>query len=148
MFGMWNDTNNYAYLNSKLSEIILSDKFNTKNVTKMDRMFANLTSLQELDLSSFDTSNVTTMYTMFQYNISLKILDLSKFDTNNVINMQYMFYNCISLEKIYISNKWNTNQVTDSSYMFNNTTKLPNYNSSIIDKTKAFAGDGGYLTLK
>ena len=75
-------------------------------------------------------------------------MDLNSFDTSKVTNMTYMFSNCIMLENIYVGNKWNTNSVTNSSYMFINSTKLPNYNSSIVDKTKAFAGDGGYLTLK
>ena len=32
--------------------------------------------------------------------------------------------------------------------MFDNCTKLSNFNSSVVDKTNAHAGSGGYMTLK
>lgn len=32
--------------------------------------------------------------------------------------------------------------------MFYNCFKLPNYDSSVYDVTKAYVGEGGYLTLK
>ena len=59
-----------------------------------------------------------------------------------------MFDSCRSLTTIYIGPNWNTDKVTDSGNMFRSCTRLPNFNSSVIDKTNAHAGDGGYMTLK
>ena len=38
--------------------------------------------------------------------------------------------------------------VTESSMMFSSVPKLPNYNSSVVDKTNAHTGEGGYLQRK
>ena len=47
------------------AEKIDTSSFNTKNVVRMDSMFAVMISIEELDLSMFDTSNVKSMYFMF-----------------------------------------------------------------------------------
>jgi hypothetical protein len=39
-------------------------------------------------------------------------------------------------------------KVDNSLFMFDECRKLPNYKSSSVDVTKAYAGEGGYLTLK
>ena len=122
--------------------------FDTSSVTDMNRMFCSCSSLISLDLSSFDTSRVISMHGMFYYCASLTTLDLSNFNTSKVIDMCSMFRNCSSLIDIYISDKWNINSVKHSNGMLKECYSLPNFNSSIIDKTKAYYGEGGYLTLK
>ena len=122
--------------------------FDTSNVTNMEGMFSSHFDLEELDLSSFDTSNVTNMSRMFSGCTNLKELDLSNFDTSNVTNMDYMFNYDSNLETIYVSNKWTVGNVTSSGNMFYDCTKLPNFNSSITDKTNANTSSTGYLTLK
>ena len=114
--------------------------FNTSNVISMGNMFNSCINLISLNLLSFDTSNVTSMSRMFYYCQSLISLDLSSFNTSNVTSMNYMFDNCSDLMSIRISNLWTTNRVNDSLRMFYNCTDLPNYNSSYIDKTYAYAG--------
>lgn len=84
---------------------------------------------------------------MFYYCSSLTTLDLSSWNTSQVTNMSYMFANC-SPEHIYIGSNWNTGKVTSSDSMFSGCYGLPNYSSSIVDKTNAHAGSGGYMTLK
>ena len=131
----------------------LEDKFDTRNVTNMDGMFGTTDDISrnitELDLGyRFDTSKVINMFGMFSGNHYLKSLDLSGFDTRKVENMSYMFNTCFDLENIYISDKWDTSNVSNSYNMFKSTGLLPNHNENIIDKTKAYAGDGGYLTFK
>ena len=101
---------------SSLTNIDLSE-FNTKKVTNMSDMFANCSSLIALDLSKFNTNTVKDMSGMFYNCSSLKELDLSSFNTENVTNMQAMFYNCSKLTNIKLSS-FNTNNVTSISKMF------------------------------
>ena len=170
MVGMFN----YCY---KLTILNISN-FNTSKVTSMYAMFNNCISLQELNLSSFDTSKVTNMQTMFasssnemslstivgienfntssvtdmsgmfQHCSNLTSLDLSSWNTSKVTTMKNMFYICSNLSAIYVSDLWNVNNVSDSVNMFKSATNLPNFDSSVIDKTNAHYGTGGYLTLK
>lgn len=139
---------------SYLSELDLS-AFNTENVVSMEQMFAGCANLTSLSVTNFDTSNIiaTGVQSMFYGCSSLKELDLSSFRTSNVYDMSFMFFNCISLTTIYVGSGWNVDNVTSSNNMFANCTSLiggdgtvfdPNY----TDKTKAYAGTGGYLTLK
>lgn len=63
--------------------------------------------------------------------------------------MFFMFASSNELKTIYVnSSKWSTTQVTSSSNMFSDCTKLPNFNSSVVDKTNAHTGAKGYLTEK
>ena len=167
MFGKNNGT-------MSLKNIIGIEDFNTSNVTDMGGMFQHCEYLTSLDLSHWDTSNVTSFWSIFNscnsltsLNLSnwdtskgtsmrglfsgcssLVTIDISSFNTSNVTNMSGMFEKCTNLETIYVSNKWNTGNVTTSTAMFNKDTKLPNYNSSVTDKTNAHYNTGGYLTLK
>ena len=132
---------------SNLVSLDLSS-FDTSNVTSMKGMLQSCSSLTSLDLSNLDTSNVNTMYYMFSDCSSLTSLGLSNFNTSNVTSVSRMFSGCSNLEHIYIGENWSVSQVSDSYYMFTDCIKLPNFNSSYIDKTKAYYGDGGYLEYK
>lgn len=137
---------------SKLTSLNLSN-FNTSKVADINKMFYKCTNLSSLDLSDFDTSKVTNMYGMFNGCTNLTSLDLSSFDTSKVTKMTYMFSDCSNLTNIYVSSKWSTNNVdnmwlNNGEDMFVSCKKLPNYDASVIDVTKAHTGPGGYLTLK
>ena len=80
--------------------------------------------------------------------MKITTLDISSFDTFSVTDMNCMFFYCDRLKTIYVSNGWNTNAVTSSGQMFNFAFQLPNFNSSVTDKTNAHYGEGGYLTYK
>ena len=56
----------------------------------MSWMFAECSSLKELNLNNFNTNNVIDMRSMFSRCSSLKELNLNNFNTNNVTNMSYM----------------------------------------------------------
>lgn len=154
----------------KITELNISG-FVTKNVTNMTGMFAECRQLKELDLTNFNTANVTDMGGMFNMDSKLAEVNVTSFNTSNVTNMAYMFDSCFdllsvdlssfntakvtnmdamfandNLKKIYISKLWNTDAVTSSKEMFANCTNLPNYNPSVVDKTKA--NSDGYMTLK
>ena len=116
-------------------------------------MFSGCSSLTSLDLSNFNTSNVTNMYEMFVNCSNLTRLDLSSFVTNNVTNMIAMFQGNSALVTILVGDGWNTDNVTSSTRMFKDCTSLvggdgTRYDPNYIDKTKAYAGPGGYLTME
>ena len=96
----------------------------------------------------WDTSNATTMEYMLASLQNIETLDLSLLNTSNVTNMSYMFAYNSKLTNIYVGDGWNTDSVTTSANMFLSTTNIPNYNSSIVDKTNAHTGEGGYLQIK
>lgn len=96
-------------------------------------------------LENLKTSNALSMEGMFINGRALTSLDLSGWDTSNVTNMSTMFCNCQNLTTIIVGDGWNTSKVSKSGDMFKGCIKLPNYNSGVTDKTKAKAGDGGYL---
>ena len=130
-----NDNSNRLFQNlTALEEIDLSN-FDTSNVTSMSAMFSNCSSLESLDLSSFDTSNVTSLAGMFYYCTKLKQLDLSNFDTSKVTTMKSTFNNCNSLEQLDISN-FDTSNVTDMSYMFNYCNSLTELDVSSFNTSK------------
>lgn len=139
---------NYMFSNcANLTSLDVSG-FDTSMVTDMSSMFYNCSGLTSLDVSNFNTSNVIDMTSMFASLTSLTSLDISNFDTSKVTGMWSMFNDSVNLEYIYVSNLWNTSLITDSQDMFGNCSKLPNYDSSVTDNTKAHYNTGGYLTYK
>ena len=130
-----NDNSNRLFQNlTALEEIDLSS-FDTSNVTNMSGMFNYCTKLKQLDLSNFDTSNVTSMRAMFQRCESLEEVDLSSFDTSNVTSLAGMFNYCNSLTELDVSN-FDTSNVTDMSYMFNYCNSLTELDVSSFNTSK------------
>ena len=109
--------------------------FNTRNVTKMDSMFANMgVCIPEdemkdasngerkkyrytLDLRELDTRNVTSMEKMFYQLYWVDTLDISSFDTRKVTNMSNMFRDAPNnyiasgesfLKTIFVGDNWST----------------------------------------
>ena len=138
--------NGMFYDCSSLATLDLSH-FDTSDVTDMNSMFSKCSSLTALDLSYFDTSKVTNMSYMFSWCLHLTTLDVSPFDISNVTNMSYMFNTCIRLSTILISPEWTTQNVQNGKNMFSSSNLLPNYDSAVTDKSKAYAGEGGYMTI-
>ena len=130
-----NDNSNRLFQNlTALEEIDLSN-FDTSNVTSMSAMFSNCSSLESLDLSSFDTSNVTDMSYMFNYCTKLKQLDLSNFDTSNVTSIRTMFQRCESLEEVDLSN-FNTSKINYMGSLFENCNSLESLDLSSFDTSQ------------
>lgn len=122
--------------------------WDTSQVTNMSYMFYDCSSLTALDVSNWNTSKVTNMSSLFDSCSDLSTLDISNWSTSNVKDMSSMFFKCSKLTTIYVGPNWNTDNVTSSRNMFTYSTNLPNFNSSVVDKTNAHAGPGGYMTLK
>jgi hypothetical protein len=107
---------------SSLTKLNLSN-LNTRKVTNMGSMFSGCKSLTSLNLANFNTEQVRDMSFMFSECSSLTELNLSNFTTGQVTNMRGIFYECSSLSEINISN-FNTSQVTDMGLMFYNCSSL------------------------
>ena len=105
------------------------------------------TSATSLTLN-WNTSNAVDMTFAFSYTKYLQILNISTFDTSNVTKMDQMFFYNQSLRTIYVGSGWNTANVTSSTQMFYASTLLPNYNSSVVDKTNAHSNTGGYFSVR
>ena len=108
---------------------------NTTQVTDMQYMFKDCSSLTTLDLSSFNTDKVTNMYAMFNNCSSLTSLDLSSFNTKKVANMYAMFYNCRNLTSLDLSS-FNTANVTDMGNMFGSCLSLTSLNLGSFNTNK------------
>ena len=146
MFG-FKFSENYGIASLDLSS------FNTEKVTNMSGMFDE-SRIESLNLNGFNTSNVTDMSYMFYNCFSMNNLDISSFNTNKVTNMKGMFGSS-NLYTIHVGKEWTTDNVDDkySEYMFTDCRFLvggdgTKYNSKYTDKTKAYAGIGGYLTME
>ena len=120
---------------SKLTMIEGLNNLDTSNVTLMNRMFSNCSSLTSLDLSNFNTFNVTDMYYMFYNCSNLKSLDLSHFDTSNVTFVSYMFQNCSSLINLNLSH-FDTLNVTSMNSMFEGCNSLTSLDLSHFNTSK------------
>lgn len=107
-----------------LFEIEGAGKLNTSQVTRMDDMFRNVSSLAELDVSNWATGQVTHMTGIF-FGSGLTHLDLSGWDTRKVTWMNTMFSGAISLERLDLSG-FDTSSVTQMGSMFQRTKSLRN----------------------
>ena len=71
--------------------VINSPIFVTSNVTYMNNMFNNCTSLTSFDLSNFKTNKVSLMSCMFYTFHFLTSLNLSNFNIQNNTDISLMF---------------------------------------------------------
>ena len=112
-----------------LKRIILSDKFDTSNVTDMSFAFYNNNVIEDYTfLKILDTSNVTTIQDIFYNNWNLDSTEFMKdWDVSNIKNMSAAFIgtNLTSLDNFI---NWNTISVTDMSYMFRDCYSLESLN--------------------
>ena len=124
----------------------------TSNVSNMDSMFQNCSSLTSLDVSGFDTSNITNMANMFYGCSNLTSLDLSGFDTSQVTVMYTMFYNCSNLTSLDLSG-FDTSNVTSMYGMFSGCSGLTSLDLSGFDTSNVtgmgsmFSGCSGLTSL-
>ena len=128
---------------------IISMKWNNQ-LTTCQNMFANITCIEEIDLSNFNFSNIlstekmfyqctnlknvyinktidayflNTMNSTFYHAESLLSLDLSNFNTPLVKNMDYLFAECHSLTSLNLSSLITSNCLS-MKYLFSNCRSL------------------------
>ena len=79
------------------------ENFHTEDVTNMQYMFENCTSLESIDLSGYNTEKVVNMSYMFSGCSGLTSLDVNSLESDNVENIRYMFKDCSSLTSLDVS---------------------------------------------
>ena len=104
-----------------------------------------------LSISNIIPIVATTVENMFDGCGALTLLDLRgwefKFDATSV-DADQLFANCSNLEYIYVSSLWDSSKVAEAVNMFTDDESLPNFDETDVSGAKAYAGDGGYLTLR
>ena len=128
------EINDCSYLFYKGAKINIVDELLKlcKNVTSVEQMFYQCTTLKNLDLSSLDIGTSTNMQYMFYSCQALENLDLSNFNTENVTNMNYMFNMCYALKNLDVSS-FNTKKVQNMSSMFAYSRELAELDLSNFD---------------
>lgn len=86
--------------------------------------FKNCDKLTNVDFTYFDASQVTRMDYMFENCTSLTSVRLN-INTKNVRNMEMMFYNCTSLTNVEFETPFSTENVQNMRAMFGQCTNLP-----------------------
>ena len=98
-----------------------------KKKSKYDKIFQNIVTLIEVDLSNLDTSGVTSMKSMFINCENLKYINFEGVNTSLVNNMTSMFEGCSSLTSLNLSN-FLTSKVNYMDNMFKNCFSLSSLN--------------------
>lgn len=158
----------------ELTKIVFGDNHTNDALKSVYYMFADCQKLEYLDLSSFDLTATILSYAfyncvnlkeiifsncfnsggdyknMFANCHSLTELDLSNFSFDWSMNADNVFYDCYNLEHIFIDpSNWIDEEDTMppiGENMFYNCLKLPNFDNTVVDFSKAHSGVGGYLT--
>lgn len=109
-------------------------KFNVGSVTDMQFMFYKNHNLAAIDLTSWvnSTPQLTAMNSMFQDCTSLTQIDLSKFFYNiadevqasNLTTMAYLFSGCTNLQKVDLSSLRSAEKLTSMGFLFNDCRSL------------------------
>ncbi|MGL5899567.1 MAG: BspA family leucine-rich repeat surface protein, partial [Lactobacillaceae bacterium] len=101
-----------------VTEFVGLDKVDTSSVVKMDNLFAQDKSVEQVDISSWNTSNVTTMNSLFDGLKSASKINVSGIDTKNVTDMFAMFAHGYKLESVIGANDLDFSNVTNMAYWF------------------------------
>ncbi len=127
-FGMWS-SNGGITSDGKLKQILLSEKFDTSQVTNMYALFANNEKIEDYSfLQYFDVSNVENMAQMFQNNKNMKNLnDIKDWNVENVTTMQGMFNGSTGIEDASAINDWNITDTTNYQDMFYQVSTHPEF---------------------
>lgn len=129
----------------KLKNVNVSH-FKTENVVATTNMFYG-TQIEQLDLSEWRTPNLTTMNSMFRDCTSLKYLDVSNFDTSKVTNMSNTFEQCVKLPEIKGLENFNTSNVQYMTSMFSAMRAMTELDISRFDTSKVIKiGDSNAIS--
>ena len=116
----------------KMASITGIEYLRTDNVTDMQSMFEDCSSLTSLDVSGFNTGNVINMHLMFSGCSKLTSLDISNFKTDNAITLEGLFYGCSGLKSVNV-NGLKTDKVTSMSWLFVNCSSLTSLDVSSLN---------------
>ncbi len=119
----------YMFANcSSLKEIDLSGFGQAYQMTTQDfkTMFQGCTALETLNLANFGVSSVTDFESLFAGLTNLKTLNATGWNTRNVTTMKSMFKGCESLENVIGFNQFNFSRVADMTELFYGCKSLEN----------------------
>ena len=95
----------WVVCNDLITKVYIEQSFKDCKCTTFAHWFRDLNKVTTiLNATNLDTSEVTDMQYMFFNCSSLTELDLSEFNTEKVTNLAYTFYNCSSLTELDLSN--------------------------------------------
>lgn len=95
-------------------------------------LFANLSSLSEIELSMADTSRVTDFMRFFYNCTALGRVDISSFSFDGAVRTRSMFMNCVSLSSVAVGSL-DMSTIRDTAFMFSGTGKLEEIDLSRCD---------------
>jgi surface protein len=81
-------------------------------------MFANCSSLVNLDLSDWNVEGSDSLASMFSGCTSLETLDLSNWNTSTIVTMNSMFNKCSNLRLLNLGDNFVMTKVTNKASMF------------------------------
>ena len=150
-------TSSFSYSECEVvTAAVIDESMLEAPLTSLHSWFKGMENLVSIEgLENLNTANVTDMNYMFSNCSSLTSLNLSSFNTDNVTNMYFMFSNCSSLTTIYCKNDWSLRS-TYSEDMFYGCTSLVGGNGTAYKAVYTDAAyarpdggkdDGGYFTL-
>ena len=141
------DTNNVTNMDSMFSDcssLTSIPLLNTSKVTRMDYMFSYCRSLTTIP--ALDTSNVTNINSMFYWCRSLTTIPA--LDTSNVTNMDSIFYGCISLYSIPLIDTSNVTTMFGVVYGCSSLTYLGGFKNLHISVNSNFLDQCPNLTVE
>lgn len=121
---------------SKLSSVVLGGGFRTKKVTDMHSMFANCTSLTNVELDKLDTRSVKNMSYLFSGCNKIESIDMSVLDTPVLEDTSYMFNGCTRLSSVTFGGTFRTDKCENLAYMFNGCNQLRSLDLSSFNTAK------------
>ena len=104
----------------------------SSDINSCENMFASLTNIVSIDLSSFDVSKITSMKSMFESCENLMSVNFGEFNTSLVVDMGNLFQNCANLNPINVSS-FDTSLVTNMKAMFSSCARLTSIDLSNFD---------------
>ena len=127
----------HPWAGSSLTSATFDASFaNVTGLTNLSDWFSGCSALISISgLEYLNTSKVTSMYYMFANCSSLTELDLTHFDVSSLTDTRDMFYNCSKLDAIYATGDWKTDKLTDYNDMFSACNKLVGSAGTVYDSS-------------
>ncbi len=104
---------------SQVQHVVFDASFDIARPTTTFGWFFKMENLMDITgIEYLNTSEVKDMTVMFAECSSLTELDLTTFNTSKVTNMAYMFNKCTALRTIYAGDGWDMSSVKGAAQMF------------------------------
>ena len=129
---------NHMFYNCRsLEEVNLSD-WNMPNLITTTHMFADCGSLKTVNFDNWNTPSLVSLDCIFNDCGNLTYLDMSDVDTANVTEFSQMFERCTSLTRVDGMENWNTAKSGTFVEMFLDCSSLEELNWSTFDTRAAY----------